>query len=74
VKWTIGSIDAAGFPAVKINRIAFDGTQFIAVGNQKRIYTSTDALPGPDATPTPRCRKRSREATSTASPAVRVNV
>ncbi len=40
--WRTGRVDAAAPPGVAINRVWFDGLQFVAVGNQKRIYTSDD--------------------------------
>ena len=42
--WSTGKVDPS-VPLgtlVALNRVFFDGTQFITVGNQKRIYTSTD--------------------------------
>ena len=42
--WRTGKVDPS-VPLgtlVALNRVFFDGTQFITVGNQKRIYTSTD--------------------------------
>ena len=40
--WRTGRVDAAAPPGLAINRVWFDGLQFVAVGNQKRIYTSDD--------------------------------
>lgn len=42
--WSTGKVDP-GVPLgtlVALNRVFFDGTQFVTVGNQKRIYTSAD--------------------------------
>ena len=40
LNWTSGDADTGAFTGLE--RVRFDGSQFIAVGPQQRIYTSTD--------------------------------
>lgn len=42
IGWATGKIDPSEPVLTGINRVFFDGAQFIAVGRQKRIYTSPD--------------------------------
>lgn len=40
--WRTGRVDSQASVLVSLDRVAFDGQQFVAVGGQKRIYTSDD--------------------------------
>lgn len=40
--WRTGSVDSKASALPALSRVFFDGQQFVAVGGQKRIYTSDD--------------------------------